>query len=222
MKTIRQYCEEAKGVLLAAFKCDGIDKEEVLLLLADIGELSEWEELDARALILLLITQVEIGTQRQRELKKIVKEMEKNAEESRECWTTRKGAAGSSSRPKLNTINLDLQCPNLARRRIFKSLRTPEYTLVRQAPPETTAIDPFKMTQKEIESCTARSNAIAEYRKYAASAERGGVLRAKKRFIVDYNQGEFGPYTDLFKVTGKLTFQTLERWLSKHKATTTP
>ncbi|MFZ0946136.1 MAG: hypothetical protein WB930_13785 [Syntrophobacteraceae bacterium] len=90
MKTIRQYCEEAKGVLLAAFKCDGIDKEEVLLLLADIGELSEWEELDARALILLLITQVEIGTQRQRELKKIVKEMEKNAERNRECWTTEK------------------------------------------------------------------------------------------------------------------------------------
>ena len=97
-----------------------------------------------------------------------------------------------------------------------------EHALARQTPPEVAARDPFKMSQKEIESCTARSNVVAEYRKYAASAERGEVLRAKKRFIADYNQGEFGPYPDLFKVTGKLTFQTLERWHSKHKAAKDP
>ena len=93
-----------------------------------------------------------------------------------------------------------------------------------QAPSKTeiTAIDPFKMTQKEIELCTARSSVVAEYRKYAASAERGEVLRAKKRFIKDFNQGEFGPWPNLFKITGSLTFQTLERWHSKHKAATTP
>ena len=97
-----------------------------------------------------------------------------------------------------------------------------EHTLVRQAAREIAAIDPFKMSQKEIEACTARSNVVAEYRKVRASAEPGEVLRAKKRFIRDFNQGEFGPYPDLFKETGKLTFQTLERWLSKYKATKDP
>jgi putative transposase len=97
-----------------------------------------------------------------------------------------------------------------------------EHTLVRQVPPETTAIDPFKMTQKEIESSLARSSVVAEYRKYAASAGRGEVLGAKKRFIKDFNQGEFGPWPNLFKITGKLTFQTLERWQSKHKIAKDP
>ena len=55
-----------------------------------------------------------------------------------------------------------------------------------------------------------------------ASAGRGATLRAKKKFVSDFNQGEFGPYPDLFKKTGKLTFQTLERWLSRHRATKDP
>lgn len=97
-----------------------------------------------------------------------------------------------------------------------------ECTLVRQVGGEIAARDPFKMSQKEIEACTARFNVVAEYRKVRASAGPGEVLRAKKRFIRDFNQGEFGPYPDLFKQTGKLTFKTLERWLLKYKATKDP
>ena len=97
-----------------------------------------------------------------------------------------------------------------------------ERTLACPAPDQNAAIDPFKMSKNEIEACTARSNVVAEYRKVRTLAEPGEVLRAKKRFIRDFNLGEFGPYPDLFKQTGKLTFQTLERWLSKYKATKDP
>ena len=97
-----------------------------------------------------------------------------------------------------------------------------ECTIVRQVAGEIAARDPFKMSKNEIEACTARSNVVAEYCKVRASAEPGEVLRAKKRFIRDFNQGEFGPCPDLFKQTGKLTFQTLERWLSKYKAAKDP
>jgi len=110
----------------------------------------------------------------------------------------------------------------------LQTANTPGHALVRKedpqalGKPETTPRDPFKMSQKEIELCTARSNVVAEYRKAGASAGRGETLRTKKKFVSDFNQGEFGPYPDLFKKTGKLTFQTLERWLAKHRATKDP
>ncbi len=97
-----------------------------------------------------------------------------------------------------------------------------ECARARQAPREIAAIDPHKMRQKDIELCTVKSCVLAEYRKVRASAGPGEVFRAKKKFIKDYNQGEFGPYPDLHKQTGNLTYQTLQRWLSKYKATKDP
>ncbi|MGO9018740.1 MAG: Mu transposase C-terminal domain-containing protein [Syntrophobacteraceae bacterium] len=99
---------------------------------------------------------------------------------------------------------------------------TNEHALVRQASGKTAPRDPFKMRQKDIENGTAKHNVIEEYRKFAASAGRGQVLRTKKKFIKEYNLGVFGPYPALFEKTGKLTYQTLQRWLSKHKTTKNP
>jgi putative transposase len=93
---------------------------------------------------------------------------------------------------------------------------------VQQAPAEIIAADPHKLSKKQMESGTIRSLLVAEYHKFNESAGRGGVLRTKKKFIENYNKGEFGPYPDLFKITGKITFQTLERWKSKLKATKDP
>src|SRR5208337_1256938 len=104
----------------------------------------------------------------------------------------------------------------------LQAINTQEQALVRQAPGEIAARDPFKMSQKEIEASVARFNVVAEYRKVKASAGPGEVLRAKKSFIKDFNQGEFGPYPDLYKKTGKITYVTLQRWLFKHKATKDP
>ena len=92
-----------------------------------------------------------------------------------------------------------------------------EQTLICQLSGEIAAIDPHKMRQKDIELCTVKSCVLAEYRKVRDSAGPREVLRTKKKFIRDFNLGEFGPYPDLFKITGKITYQTLQRWASKYK-----
>ncbi len=39
MKSTEELCEEAKEILSAYYESEGIDKEEILLTLAEIGEL---------------------------------------------------------------------------------------------------------------------------------------------------------------------------------------
>jgi len=86
----------------------------------------------------------------------------------------------------------------MSKRRTPKELITTNaHELVRQAPSEVAAIDPFKMSQKEIEACTVKANVVAEFRKVAVSEGHGEILRKKKKWLRDYNQGEFGPYPQL-------------------------
>ncbi|MBI4642365.1 MAG: Mu transposase C-terminal domain-containing protein [Deltaproteobacteria bacterium] len=74
-----------------------------------------------------------------------------------------------------------------------------------------------------MQQALARADLVGHYLRYAVEKKNGGgVLGAKRDFLVAYNLGITGLFPRIFHLLGEVTFGTIERWTVKTKRAEDP
>lgn len=93
--------------------------------------------------------------------------------------------------------------------------REAERMLENSRPPEMVPIPAKLLDKKEEAIALARADLIKHYLRYAAQAKQCGKVRAKQRFVDEYNKGSL--YPKLFELIGPTSYQSIERWRLQYK-----